>query len=145
MCVKVSFMVYALFDYIDTRGRNDFKKWTESLQKPQRAKLKNRVDQLAREGSNLFPEMLTGTDVPGVLKLRISGNVQLRPMLCKGPIDTDTEFTFLLGAIEVQGKLQPKKAAQIANDRKKEILDEHKRKMKTGKTLERRTDHARAS
>ena len=60
---------------------------------------------LEKEGSNLFPQMLCGTETPGILKLRVKGNVQLRPMLCRGPIEIDKEFTLLLGACEVGGKL----------------------------------------
>lgn len=29
----------------------------------------------------------------------------LRPMLCRGPIDNDTEYTFLVGAVETGGNL----------------------------------------
>lgn len=56
-----------------------------------------------------------------MLKLRVKGNVQLRPMLCEGPVDVKSEFTLLLGAIEVGGKLQPRGADALANDIKQAI------------------------
>ena len=129
-------MPFKLFDYCDADGLNDFKEWSKNLQSPQRGKLNAKLDMLALQGSSLFPEVLTGTDTAGILKLRVKGNVQLRPMLCEGPIDVAKEFTLLLGAIEVDGKLKPKKADQIANKRKNEVKKDHDH---------RRVDHERVS
>ena len=123
-------MKYALFDYLTNKGINDFKIWTEKLQKTQRAKLNAKLDMLKQKGPELFPHILTGTNTAGIQKLRVSGNVQLRPMLCKGPIDIEKEFTLLKGAIEKQGKLQPKKADQIASDRKKDVIKDKTRRTK---------------
>ena len=129
-------MPFKLFDYCDADGLNDFKDWSKNLQSPQRGKLNAKLDMLALQGSSLFPEVLTGTDTAGILKLRVKGNVQLRPMLCEGPIDVTKEFTLLLGAIEVDGNLKPKKADQIANKRKNEVKKDHHH---------RRIDHERVS
>ena len=123
-------MKYALFDYLTDKGINDFKTWTEKLQKTQRAKLNVRLDMLEHKGPELFPQILTGTNTAGIQKLRVPGKIQLRPMLCKGPINVKTEFTLLIGAIEKQGKLQPKKADQIADDRKKDVSKDNTRRIK---------------
>jgi len=123
-------MKYALFDYLTDKGINDFKTWTEKLQKTQRAKLNVRLDMLEQKGPELFPQILTGTNTAGIQKLRVPGKIQLRPMLCKGPINVKTEFTLLIGAIEKQGKLQPKKADQIADDRKKDVSKDNTRRIK---------------
>ena len=114
-------MTFKLFDYCNPAGANEFKAWTQALQPVQRGKLNAKLDMLKMLGVGLLPEILTGTDTPGILKLRIKGNVQLRPMLCKGPIDVDEEFSLLVGAIEVGRKLKPRNADVIANGRKKEI------------------------
>ena len=114
-------MAYSLFDYCGADGLNRFKNWTQTLQSAQRGKLKAKLDMLRLQGNDLFPEVLTGTDTPGILKLRIKGNVQLRPMLCNGPIDVAKEFTLLLGAIEVGGKLKPNNADKIANLHRREV------------------------
>lgn len=114
-------MSFEIFDYRSPAGENEFKVWTQLLQPVQRGKLNAKLDMLGMLGAGLFPEVLTGTDTPGILKLRIKGNVQLRPMLCKGPIDVDKEFSLLVGAIEVGGKLKPKNADVIADGRKEEI------------------------
>jgi hypothetical protein len=111
-------MAYRLFDFCAEDGSNDFKEWTKKLQSAPRGKLNAKLDMLQCHGEDLFPSVLTGTDTPGILKLRIKGNVQLRPMLCKGPIEVGSEFTLLLGAAEVGGKLRPEGADCIADDRK---------------------------
>ena len=123
-------MKYALFDYVTKKGINDLKIWTEKLQKPQRAKLNVRLDMLEQKGPDLFPQILTGTDTAGIQKLRVPGKIQLRPMLCKGPLNVKTEFTLLIGAIEKQGKLHPKKADQIAARRKKDVIKDKTRRIK---------------
>ena len=123
-------MKYALFDYVTDKGINDFKIWTEKLQKTQRAKLNIRLDMLENKGSDLFPQILTGTNTAGIQKLRVPGKIQLRPMVCKGPINIEKEFTLLIGAIEKQDKLQPKKADQIADKRKKDVIKDEKRRTK---------------
>ena len=129
-------MPFKLFDYCDATGKNIFKFWTTDLQSQQRAKLNAKLDMLMLLGNELFPEVLTGTDTPGISKLRIKGNVQLRPMLCDGPINNGKEFTLLLGAIEVGEKLKPKNADKIANKHKNEVKKDHHN---------RRVDHERIS
>lgn len=114
-------MPFRLYDHVNERGDNPISEWTRSLEKKERAKLAQKLDKLKQHGPELFPELLTGTDTPGVLKLRVKGNVQLRPMLCEGPVDVKSEFTLLLGAIEVGGKLQPRGADALANDIKQAI------------------------
>ena len=77
---------------------------------------------LASNGLRLLPDILAGTDTPGILKLKVKGKVQLRPMLCKGPINNDKEFTLLIGATERDFCLVPDKADEKADDRKKIII-----------------------
>jgi len=119
---------FSLFDYIDKNGNNDIKAWTLELEKSQRAKLNAKLDMLERLGPELFPHVLTDTRTPGIQKLRIKGNVQLRPMLCKGPINNENEFTLLIGATERDSRLVPEKADEKANDRKKIIIENPNRR-----------------
>ena len=54
------------------------------------------------------PGLLAGPNIGGqahIYKLRVKSNVQMRPMLSKGPLDNAAEFTFLARAIEVGGIL----------------------------------------
>ena len=126
---------FTLYDYLNENGNNEFKEWTKKLQKIERAKLNVRLDMLSSQGSGLFPEILTGTPTAGILKLRVRGKVQLRPMLCKGPINNEHEFTLLIGATERDFKFVPRKADEKANDRKKIIIE----------TPNRRCSHERVS
>jgi len=113
---------FSLFDYTDKYGNNDIKAWTLTLEKPQRAKLNAKLDMLAQHGLELFPHVLTDTPTPGIQKLRVKGNVQLRPMLCQGPINNGNEFTLLIGATERDSRFVPDKADEKADDRKKMII-----------------------
>ncbi len=115
-------MPFLLFDHTSAADENTFRTWTQSLQTQQRAKLNAKLDMLSKHGCELFPNTLTGTDTPGILKLRVKGGVQLRPMLCKGPVNQELEFTLLLGAKEVGGKLQPLNADELANDLKAAVI-----------------------
>lgn len=114
-------MAYILYDYVSA-ARNEFRAWTTRLEKPQRAKLNAKLDMLAQLGMDLLPQVLTGTDTPGIMKMRVKGQVQLRPMLCRGPIDDHQEFTLLLGAREVGGKLDPAGADATAGNYRGEVL-----------------------
>lgn len=129
-------MAYKLFDYIDASGKNPFKEWTKDLQKRALGKLNQKLDSLEKHGETLYPDPLTGSSVAGIQKLRIRGNVQLRPMLCHGPIAHDTEFTLLCGAIEVGGNLVPTNAPSKAEERKAEVVEDPEN---------RRKDHERVS
>lgn len=129
-------MSYSLFDYLDERGTNDFRAWAlTKCQSKERGKLNARIDMLRLHGDGLFPDILTNSGEPGILKLRCYGGVQLRPLLCRGPQDTNSEFTFLMGAKEIGGKWSPKGAPSAAAGRRKTIVADPKR----------RRDHERVS
>lgn len=123
-------MAYTLFDYVDAQGRNLIKEWSQSLQKVQLAKLNERLDKLRDHGPGLFPQMMAGSGVAGIEKLKVKGKVQLRPLLCIGPVDTGSEYTLLMGAKEVGDEWLPKDARETALARKKAVKSdpEHRRK-----------------
>jgi hypothetical protein len=129
-------MTFKLYDYVSEDGTNEFKSWTRSLQKVELAKLNQRLDKLLLHGTSLRPEMLAGTGIGGLEKLRIKGTTQLRPLLCTGPIRPEDEFTLLFGAREKGDKWVPKDALQQAVDRKLKV-----KQNPTG----RRKDHERVS
>lgn len=116
-------MPFSLFDYINNKGENEFKKWSETLQKIQRAKLNQKLDKLELVGDSLMPELLTDTGIIGIKKLRIKvQNVQLRPLLCNGPINKESEYTLLMGAKEIGDKWSPQNAPQKALDKMREVI-----------------------
>ena len=113
---------FTLYDYVDGIGRNSFKEWTKTLQKDELAKLNQKLDMLRRE-PELPPQLLAGPlEGKPIYKLRINGRVALRPMLCKGPINNDSEFTLLMGATEKDRVLIPGDAIDQAADRRAEVI-----------------------
>lgn len=129
-------MAYRLFDYHDAQGRNEFKAWSSGLQKVQLGKLNARLDMLADHGEELFPHILTNSSVATILKLRCKGQVQLRPLLCRGPINAADEFTLLAGATERGSVLEPQGVADTALARKNAVRADPQN---------RRKDHERVS
>lgn len=115
---------WRVYDYVDSRERNDFEAWSKGLEKPDRARLSQKLRMLETVGSDLPPQLLAGPikSYAHIYKLRINGRVALRPLLCKGPINKDEEFTLLLGATEVGRKWEPRNAPAKAETRRQEIL-----------------------
>lgn len=113
---------WKLYDYVDERGVNSFKEWSSRLEKKDLARLNSKLDMLGKEPT-LPPQLLAGPleGVP-IYKLRINGRVALRPMLCKGPVDKDAEFTLLFGAFESDRKLVPRDAVSQAEARRQNVI-----------------------
>ncbi|NOT15348.1 MAG: hypothetical protein HOP21_07200 [Methylotenera sp.] len=129
-------MPYKLFDYVNAAGENEIKKWISSLEKKHRAKLNQKLDTLKIHGKTLLPELLSRTSESGIYKIRVHGNVQLRPLLCEGTVDVNSEFTLLLGAKEIGDKWVPKGAPTKANEIKSIVL---------GNPQNRRVNHERVT
>lgn len=121
-------MPFDLYDYVDAHGSNAFADWTRDLQKVPRAKLNAKIDMLALHGEELVPHVLTDTPVPGIRKLRVKGNVQLRPLLCRGPINGEVEYTFLMGATERDSQLVPDDAPETADARRATVANDVRRR-----------------
>lgn len=121
-------MPFKLYDFMNMKGENEFKEWTKNLETRERAKLNEKLDKLQQHGDGLFPEILTGTPVAGIQKIRVKGKVQLRPLLCKGPLLDETgqiedAYTLLMGAKEIGDKWSPPTAPEKANKKKQEVVD----------------------
>lgn len=124
-------MKYNILDFVNLKGVNEFNTWAKGLQKGEKAKLREKIDKLILHGDALHPQMLTDTPVPGIQKLRVHGPVQLRPLLCKGPINIDNEYTMLKGAKEIGSKWSPKGAPSSANGNKNEVISDPVNRRKT--------------
>src|SRR5437016_1102279 len=85
--------MWKLFDYIDRRGINDIAAWSRRLQKPERIKLRSKLDMLAKAGGDLPPDLLMKTEVPYIYKLKVQGNPKLRPMVCRLVLRIEDEET----------------------------------------------------
>jgi hypothetical protein len=119
---------WELYDYVNARGANEIKQWTQSLQKTERTKLNQKLDMLRKTGPGLAPNLLAGPISENIYKLRVKGRVQLRPMLCKGPVSNGREFTLLLGAFEVGNVLDPQDAPERAETNRAAILQDINRR-----------------
>jgi hypothetical protein len=110
-------MAFSLYDYIDDDGKSVILTWRSGLTVRSRAQLDSKLHMLEISGPNLGPKLFAGPikKTGHIYKLIIHADVMLRPMLCKGPFEMDTEFTLLIGAKEVQGKLVPGPESAMEN------------------------------
>jgi hypothetical protein len=108
-------MAWKIFDAVDGFGRSNIVVWiaNKRIEKREFGKLNQKIDMLITNGPDLPPKLLAGPIksknkpklVSHTYKLIIHGDRMLRPLLCRGPINMNAEFTMLLGAIEVGGVL----------------------------------------
>jgi hypothetical protein len=106
---------WRIFDAIDGAKKSLIAVWIdkEKIGKREIGQLNQKIDMLEINGPGLPPQLLAGPIkskrkpkmVSHIYKLRLNGDRALRPMLCKGPIEMEREFTMLIGAIEVGGVL----------------------------------------
>lgn len=115
-------MLFVIYDFVNAQGENEFKRWTEGLQKKERAKLNQKLDMLERHGPGLAPNLLSDTPTRGIKKLKVKGSVQLRPLLCEGPVDNHSEYTLLMGAKEIGDKWSPADAPNTASGKKDVVI-----------------------
>lgn len=115
---------WKLYDYVDAGGANDFAAWCRELQRPDLARLNRKLKMLADNGPDLGPKLLAGPlkGYAHIRKIIVNGRVALRPLLCKGPIDNDHEFTLLEGAFERDREWIPANAREIAVERRQEVI-----------------------
>jgi hypothetical protein len=107
-------MPWDLYDFTNERGDSLFQEWIERERLSRRdiGQLHQKLDILVVAGPTLPPKLFAGPIYKHIYKLIIHGDRMLRPFLCKGPFNMETEFTLLLGAIEADRKLDhdPKEA-----------------------------------
>jgi hypothetical protein len=124
-------LLYELWDFLTERHENVILKWVsnERLTVRDRAALNQKFDRLAQVDFDLAiqTKLLAGPIYKHIYKLIIHGDVMLRPMLCRGPIDNEREYTLLLGAIEKNWKLPPGSKEKAEQNRQTIIGDPKKR------------------
>lgn len=112
-------MTRKLWDFLDGKKRNVIADWIREQSKRDRAKLDQKFDRLEQIDFELAiaTKLLAGpiAKQKHIYKMTVHGEVQLRPMLCKGPSDMDHEYTMLLGAVEKGYKLTPSAEKAEAN------------------------------
>lgn len=118
-----------IYEWLDERHKGEVTGWPR-LQPAQRAKLEAKLDMLSNaevdpntKQADLPPQLLVGPGYDGqpfIYKLKVHGNVALRPMICLGPL-SDGEWTVLCRAAEKDNVLTPANAAEIAEQRRQQI------------------------
>lgn len=119
-----------VWHYIDQANVDEFAQWASGLEKRQRIKLQAKIDMLQRYGSELPPQLLSETGEAHIKKLKVHGNVQLRPLLCRLTDNNaeDEEFVLLKGAFEIQSDYVPVDALSIAAAYRQDLLKDETRK-----------------
>jgi hypothetical protein len=112
-------MPQSLWDFLDNRGRNVILQWARIQTTRDRGMLNQRFDRLVQIdfGLAITSKLLAGPIYKHIYKMQIHGDVQLRPLLCRGPINNDAEYTLLLGATERDRKLTPRAKEQAELNR----------------------------
>lgn len=120
-------MPWALYDYRDHRGDNPVRQWCERLQKNDLARMNQRIDKLEMGGKDFCPGLAGPIHGwPHLYKIKVNGSVAARLLLCKGPINMETEYTFLLGAFERDDEL-PEGTYATAEEFRQDIIRDPKR------------------
>jgi hypothetical protein len=115
-------MHYKIWVFIEPDGTNEFYKWREKMPPKQVAKMDDRITKLSQSGLQLLPLILAPVKNSGLYKLKVHGNPQLRPLLTRGPLDNNSEFTLLQGAREISSQFDPLNAVDLANAKKDRLL-----------------------
>src|SRR5687768_8937912 len=124
-----------LWDFLSARGKNVILRWVrdERLTKRDRAALNQKLARLRQMDFDLaFGTKLLAGPIQKqrhIYKLVIHSAVMLRPLLCRGPIAVESEYTLLLGAIERNWRL-PAGALQHAEANRLIILNDPSRRVK---------------
>lgn len=134
----ILFPRWRVYCFVSARGYNTIREWLdeEKISSAQRGDFQLKIRLLEGGGMESVPGFITDTPVArNIYKAKIKGNkgrVQLRPMLCKGPLLMDREFTFLCGAVEKDGELVPKDCRQRAQDNRDIVIADPTRRRHEG-------------
>lgn len=125
----INMTAYQIWDFKDVRDRNVISEWAKLLTKQDQAKLNQKIKRLSQMDFDLAKDtkLLAGPIYKHVYKLVIHGNIMLRPLLCRGPINNEREYTLLLPAVEVSWKLPPGAVEQAEENREIVISDPNRR------------------
>ncbi len=132
---------YRIYEFLSERGHSAIREWLDEkgITARDRGQLVLKMDLLALQGMDLPPKLLAGPIKSKknpkmqshIYKLIIHGDRMLRPMLCRGPVDMDGEFTMLLGAIETNFVLD--EDAEEAESRRQIVISDSSRRRLNGR------------
>jgi hypothetical protein len=114
-------MPFQLYEYLDHRGHGTATEWIASIDSESRGKLRARLKALELHGGALPTTILSDTDDSSVKKIRARGRKNPRLLLCRGPIQMQSEFTLLFGVFEKDDKM-PAGAVKQASRLRDEVI-----------------------
>ena len=119
-----------LYDFTEANGANPFKIWGLALTHTEQGRLDEKLDHLERYGQDVGSQLLSRvTSYKKLWKLRFKvQNVQIRPILCRGPVRPLLEFTLLAGSKERDNKLTPRGVDEKAEANRKTVTKDHTRR-----------------
>ena len=132
--------IWRVFEFLDGRNRGIVSAWLEHerVPKDQLAAFRAKIDALSSGGPEMVPGLIAGPikqrklGITGIYKMKIKGNkgwVQLRPMLCFGPLARDSNvITMLVGAVEKDQKLIPYDCLKRADGNRRILLNDPARR-----------------
>ncbi len=122
-----------LYEWVSRRGVGGLTEWRDALPVEDRARLDAKLDDLRDADQGDLPELVfcpikdyKRKRWPFICKIKVRGSsgVQLRPLLCKGPMPDDRDtLTFLIGAKEKGWVIRPHKAPETADSRRKSLIN----------------------
>lgn len=124
-------MSWKIYEFLVRPNVGIIEVWLKQARIQKRAKdlLNQKLDLLEQLGLELPPGLLAGPIDGHIYKLRIRAQrVQLRPLLCRGPLQNNSEFTLLCGATERDDELVPMNIVQRAEQHRQMILAEPQRR-----------------
>jgi hypothetical protein len=118
--------VYVVYDFYNEKGLNEIEAWLSGLASVLRARMEAKIDVLRRlePDARFPPSMITDTKEPHIKEIRVNSHEALRLLLCKGPEPSGRNrvITLLMGAKERDSKYVPKKALEMAEERRRLVL-----------------------
>ena len=132
-----------VYEFVDHRGDGVYTAWYKRRQTREQAALDAKLATVRRGGEsasgvrqelppNLFrgPVKYQKKFYPNTWKLTVTaGNVAMRPLACKGPQDTENEWTILVPVIEVGGEYPGGVFAEAESRRLQIIADPNRRRL----------------
>lgn len=115
-------MIWEFWEYLNGRNEREFSRWRLGLPKVERARLDDKMRAIETMGVEVSCLRGPLKGYKHIYKIRVQGpTMALRPLLCKGPLDKDKEFTLLHPMTEVGMKDEPVTAKDEAERRRREI------------------------
>ena len=113
----------AIYDYLKANGVNPIEEFMRArVEVKESARLLAKIQALRSSGySILGGNMLTDTREKHVKEIRVNGNIAVRMLLCRGPVDGNKEATLLFGAFERDNLYVPRDAPERAEKRRQQV------------------------